>query len=205
MTEERKSFVKYSPPRYTVVDRFATRRQARLLGCALIRAHTAEVNCASCWHSVEAAEKFADAMSPLSELYQARDAIAHRAPNTAIEQMACAVARRITEGSCPVGIIGQAAQIGYVRNAEESLLQQSVIDDIFTAADTIAFGPTWRTDTVVMLARTMYESCDFTAMPILADALQDASCDSDDILGHCRGPGPHVRGCWVVDLILGKE
>ena len=42
-------------------------------------------------------------------------------------------------------------------------------------------------------------------MPILADALQDAGCDSDDILDHCRGPGPHVRGCWVVDLGAGQE
>ncbi len=55
------------------------------------------------------------------------------------------------------------------------------------------------------LARTMYESRDFSAMPILADALQDAGCDNEDILGHCRGSGPHVRGCWVVDLVLGKE
>jgi hypothetical protein len=46
---------------------------------------------------------------------------------------------------------------------------------------------------------------DFSAMPILADALQDAACDSADILDHCRGSGPHVRGCWVVDLVLGKE
>ena len=42
-------------------------------------------------------------------------------------------------------------------------------------------------------------------MPILADALQDADCNNADILDHCRGPGPHVRGCWVVDLVLGKE
>jgi hypothetical protein len=47
----------------------------------------------------------------------------------------------------------------------------------------------------------MYEARDFSAMPILADALQDAGCDSDDILSHCRGDGPHVRGCWVVDLV----
>jgi hypothetical protein len=40
---------------------------------------------------------------------------------------------------------------------------------------------------------------------ILADALQDAGCDNDRILDHCRGPGPHVRGCWVVDLVLGKS
>src|SRR5262245_37709031 len=69
----------------------------------------------------------------------------------------------------------------------------------------VAFAPAWRTDTTVALARTMYERREFSAMPILADALQDAGCDNDDILSHCRGPGPHVRGCWVVDLVLGKE
>jgi hypothetical protein len=51
----------------------------------------------------------------------------------------------------------------------------------------------------------MYESRDFSAMPILADALQDAGCEDESILAHCRGPGPHVRGCWVVDLVLGRE
>lgn len=69
----------------------------------------------------------------------------------------------------------------------------------------VTFAPEWRTDTAVSLARGMYESRDFSAMPILADALQDAGCDSDDVLNHCRGDGPHVRGCWVVDLLLGKE
>ena len=67
------------------------------------------------------------------------------------------------------------------------------------------FDPDWRTDTAVLLARQMYESRDFSAMPILADALQDAGCDNPDVLNHCRGGGPHVRGCWVVDLVLGKE
>ncbi len=42
-------------------------------------------------------------------------------------------------------------------------------------------------------------------MPVLADALEDAGCADADILAHCRGHGPHVRGCWVVDLVLGKE
>jgi hypothetical protein len=69
----------------------------------------------------------------------------------------------------------------------------------------ISFSPSWHTDTTVALARQMYESRDFGAMPILADALQDAGCDSEDILNHCRGEGPHVRGCWVADLVLGKE
>ena len=68
----------------------------------------------------------------------------------------------------------------------------------------ITFSPEWRTDTAVALARQMYEAREFGAMPILADALQDAGCDNDDVLNHCCGPGPHVRGCWVVDLVLGK-
>ena len=68
----------------------------------------------------------------------------------------------------------------------------------------VEFDPAWRTDTAVSLARTMYESREFGAMPILADALQDAGCDGDAVLNHCRQPGAHVRGCWVVDLVLGK-
>ena len=66
-------------------------------------------------------------------------------------------------------------------------------------------SPAWRTDAALALARQMYESREFGAMPILADALQDAGCDNDDILNHCRSEGSHVRGCWVVDLVLGKE
>ena len=51
----------------------------------------------------------------------------------------------------------------------------------------------------------MYEAREFGAMPILADALQDAGCDNEDILSLCRDTSlTHVRGCWVVDLVLGK-
>ena len=65
--------------------------------------------------------------------------------------------------------------------------------------------PSWLTSTVVKLAEGMYASRDFAAMPILADALMDAGCDNADVLDHCRADGPHVRGCWVVDLVLGKS
>ncbi|HJZ58230.1 MAG TPA: hypothetical protein VKE74_25030, partial [Gemmataceae bacterium] len=70
----------------------------------------------------------------------------------------------------------------------------------------VAFNPAWRTDTAVSLARQMYESKDFSAMPILADALQNAGCENEDVLNHCRdAKQAHVRGCWVVDLVLGKS
>jgi hypothetical protein len=65
--------------------------------------------------------------------------------------------------------------------------------------------PSWLTSDALALARGIYAEEAFDRMPILAGALQDAGCDNDEILNHCRGPGPHVRGCWVVDLLLGKE
>jgi hypothetical protein len=69
----------------------------------------------------------------------------------------------------------------------------------------VAFDPEWRTSTVVQLARGIYDDRDFDRLPILADALQDAGCNNADVLNHCRQPGPHARGCWVVDLVLGKH
>lgn len=69
----------------------------------------------------------------------------------------------------------------------------------------IAIAPSWLTSDVQLLARGIYEHKAFDRMPILADALEEAGCDNADILAHCRGDGPHVRGCWVVDLVLGKS
>jgi hypothetical protein len=63
----------------------------------------------------------------------------------------------------------------------------------------------WLTPRVVTPARTIYDDRAFDRLPILADALEEAGCTNADILAHCREPGPHVRGCWVVDLLLGKE
>ncbi|OAI45593.1 hypothetical protein AYO44_12685 [Planctomycetaceae bacterium SCGC AG-212-F19] len=63
----------------------------------------------------------------------------------------------------------------------------------------------WTTPTIEQLAQAIYTDRAFDRLPILADALEDAGCTSADVLGHCRGGGEHVRGCWVVDLLLGKE
>ena len=67
------------------------------------------------------------------------------------------------------------------------------------------FDPGWRTSAAVGLAAAMYEAREFAIAPVLADALQDAGCEDERVLGHLRRPGPHARGCWVVDLVLGKE
>jgi hypothetical protein len=68
----------------------------------------------------------------------------------------------------------------------------------------VAVNPSWLTSTVLALAGGIYEERAFDRLPILADALMDAGCDDEQVLTHCRDAGPHVRGCWVVDLLLGK-
>ncbi len=61
------------------------------------------------------------------------------------------------------------------------------------------------TPAVRQLAQAIYADRAFADLPVLADALEEAGCADDVILAHCRGPGPHARGCWVVDLVLGKD
>jgi len=91
--------------------------------------------------------------------------------------------------------------------AAECLAQAALVRDILRPLPfrPILIDPAWLTTTVPTLARIIYEDRAFNRMPELADALEQAGCTNADILAHCRQPGEHVRGCWVVDLLLGKE
>jgi hypothetical protein len=91
--------------------------------------------------------------------------------------------------------------------AEQLALMRSVVWEVTgNPFRPMTFSPDWRTSTALALAHQMYESREFSAMPILADALQDAGCDNEELLAHCRDPhAKHLRGCWAVDGVLGKE
>ncbi len=168
-------------------------------------------------HAVEVAERFADGGATEEELGAAeywaeadclpdlpdRDAfeaawLAHRAT-------ICVPLRVDPESGMPFGFTRWfCCQLAWMRSLDWPTAR--LFHDIFgNPFRPVSFSPFWRTDTSVALAAQMYESRDFSVMPILADALQDAGCDHDDILNHCRQPGEHVRGCWVVDLLLGKS
>ncbi len=69
----------------------------------------------------------------------------------------------------------------------------------------VTVDPAWKTSNVLGLAQAIYEERAFDRMPILADALEEAGCQNESLLSHCRLGGEHVRGCWVVDLLLGKS
>ena len=86
-------------------------------------------------------------------------------------------------------------------------IQPTLIRDIFSLLPfrSVAVETFWLTFTVRQLAEAIYQDLAFDRLPILADALEDAGCTNADILNHCRQPGEHVRGCWVVDLLTGRE
>ena len=92
-----------------------------------------------------------------------------------------------------------------ISDPKARFLNPHLLRDIFgNPFRPVAFDPTGRSETAVALAAGIYAERAFDRPPILADALEEAGCDDPDVLAHCRGPGPHARGCWVVDLVLGK-
>jgi len=92
---------------------------------------------------------------------------------------------------------------------DEQVLQSDMLRCVFgNPFRPVSIAPVWlvwNDGTVHRVAQAIYDERAFDRMPILADALEDAGCTNQAILDHCRQPGEHVRGCWVVDLLLGKS
>jgi hypothetical protein len=95
-------------------------------------------------------------------------------------------------------------------------LQARLLHDLFgNPFRLVAPEPSWAAwegGTIPKLAQAIYDdrqlpagTLDTVRLGVLADALEEAGCDQAELLGHLRGPGPHVRGCWAVDLLLGKS
>ena len=184
-------------------------RRFRLFGCACAR---------RVWHvlkkrksvranreAIEIAERFADGLANAKELQAALTAAktptCGSAANSNVYQAAVYTAHFAARDAGWAGPGDWATQHGAELEAQAELVRD-IFGNPFRKRPKVKKA--WLTDTALTLARQMYESRDFGAMPILADALQDAGCNSEDILSHCRGEGSHVRGCWVVDLVLGR-
>ena len=87
----------------------------------------------------------------------------------------------------------------------EQLRQADCVRDIFgNPFRPVTPDPTWLNTDVVNLTQTIYDRRSFDRLPELADALRRAGCTEAEILEHCHQMGEHGRGCWVVDLLLGK-
>ena len=157
--------------------------------------------------SIESERYQEDALASLGgSVSNAADAVASEAA-MAIERKA---APELGLGESLSATDYQLAQdVGKIAKATEEVAQTEVLRDIvgnpFCKVTVDAAWLTWNNRTVILLAQTIYDQQAFNHFPILADALEDAGCINTDILNHCRQQREHVRGCWVVDLLLGKK
>jgi hypothetical protein len=95
-----------------------------------------------------------------------------------------------------------------IKGSAESAVQSALVRDLFGNPFRPPPAPAaWLghpDETVLRLARVLYDEGRFADLPVLGDALEDAGCTDEQVLGHCRSSGPHVRGCWLLDAVLGK-
>ena len=194
----------------------ASDRKLRLFGCASCRRFDTLLS-AEERKAVDMAEAYAECEATADEFANAfratwlltddayRDAAGSAARHTAFRDAFGAA----EAASCNADAAGKKS----VGRAKERAVQAGLLRDIFgNPFRPVSLDPAWRTPTVTALARAAYEERILPAghlepdrLAILADAFEDAGCGLADILSHCRGPGPHVRGCWVIDLLLEKE
>ena len=168
---------------------------------------------------VEVLEQFADRETDQAAVRKAvSEALSAKAVSGTLAARTAIVAAR---DSCMVAVRGWwetalgagravKAHGGKQKWAAEMQAQAALIRDLsgpmlFRRVIFLPRWLSWHDRLIVSMARQMYDSRDFADMPILADALEEAGCTDQDILAHCRSGGEHVRGCWVVDLVLGKE
>ena len=174
--------------------------------------------CRRVWHwfdndessrtALEVAERYADGQASEQELWNANQAlgqsgsVTYQATNPNAGEGAFGAACTIAEGitNCfPVEEVQAAYQH---ESLEQSRLGRCIFANPFHP---VTLDPAWLTPKAKTLAQAIYNNRTFERMPELADTLAEVRCSNPDILSHCRGAGPHVRGCWVVDLVLGKE
>ena len=180
-----------------LLSRPVDERKLRLFACASLRRHWPRLPEPG-WLAVEVGERYADHLATREEIEEARARV-RRGPTRA--QFAwVAIVDRIRAAILPV----LSHEIWL--SPEEWEPGRNLLREIFgNPFRPVSLARSWLTPNVLALAQTIYEERAFDRLPILSDALLDAGCDNPDILDHCRSPGPHVRGCWVVDLLLGKR
>jgi hypothetical protein len=105
--------------------------------------------------------------------------------------------------------LAAASQAWHAAESAEKRAQCALLRDVFgNPFRPVRAEPAWLAwdgGTVAKLAHAIYDGRRFSELPYLGDALEEAGCADETVLRHCRGPGPHVRGCWVLDLLLGKQ
>lgn len=203
---------------YTMLDFMSGRASGRKL--RLVASHSCRLP--AVWRLIQgqggdrlvaAAERYADGHAGWDEVLSAADATPRgrvsggswksanpvRLPPSSQAQRAV---RSLAAEDAWEAAWGVAREGGNLVGAAPCEIMREVFGNPFRP---VTADPSWLTPTVVAIASGAYLDQAFDRLPVLADALEDAGCESADLLAHCRDEAPHVRGCWVVDLMLGKK
>jgi hypothetical protein len=180
-------------------------RRLRLLVCAICRQLLAGTSKALIHRAIEVAERLADGMADDRERVTSRLAIIRSRSriHSTLPTRECSLALS-DHDEIDWQVINALSRKDHQKPRQCEFLRD-ILGNPFRPSTVAPNWLTWNNRTVPKLAQTIYDDRRYDIMPILADALEEAGCTDAAILDHCRGPGPHVRGCWVVDLILGKE
>jgi hypothetical protein len=180
----------------------ASDRKLRLFACAC---------CRRIWHllsdlrsrkAVDVMERYADGLADEGVLLRARS-VAQAAYDDSLDKWAHRLAHHATEPAA----IDAARKCAFHRGPRKwhgAVLALLVRDLFGNPFRSVVLNAAWLTPDVLTLAGHIYCDGAFEEMTELADALEEAGCDDAQVLAHCRQPVEHVRGCWVVDLLLGK-
>jgi len=200
----------------------ASERKLRLFAVACARRILPLLTDPRSRHALEAAELFVDGQTTKRQLKAARQAAVtacrefqgtdeNRYPKEVACWSADGSAQKAAERASADLLWALASEkiedFGPAWNAGLLTILGDLRDIFGNPCRPVALDPAWRTwhdGTIVQLAQAIYEERAFDRLPILADALEEAGCTDAELLGHLRGIGPHSRGCWAVDAILGR-
>jgi hypothetical protein len=205
----------------------ASERKLRLFACSCCRRIGHLYRFPSSLAAIEVAKRYADGLETAEALAAAHRSIARIAAGRSYrpgraEVYAQIAARKATrEWSHPatpwpsimsaqnalfaVETEGKSTVVDAERMAQCELLREILGPLPFRPVTIDTTWLTWKDGIVSRLAQAIYDERTFDRMPFLGDALEEAGCGDPEILAHCRAEAVHVRGCWVVDLLLGRS
>jgi hypothetical protein len=213
----------------------ASGRKLRLFACACGRRVWGQLQYEDSRKAVDVAERFADGMATHEELARAWGAAAdaanpyHEEGEDDPASWACAYAASPTGSDCGLPCASSFCNSGPMEERMAIFRTRSrpwytplsraaagLVREIFgNPLRPVAVDPSWLTwhgGALVTLAQAVYDDRDLPSghldaarLAVLADMLEEAGCSDQQLLGHLRSPGPHVRGCWAVDAVLDRS
>jgi hypothetical protein len=187
------------------------KRKLRLFACGCCRLLWDVLTDSRLRHAVEVAERFAEGEATRKELETAREVVVRLegriilSDATAVRDCATSMVGQATLGTASHAAFGVLCFPQALEENKVCGLLRCVFSNLVIPVTMKSSWRDWNGALVRKLAQSIYDERNFAALPILADALEEAGCANADILAHCGEGGVHSRGCWVLDLILSKD